>query len=54
MHTLYYIYLDFENKHNLKIIELWFLPNNQYMRPDIFKHVITKKNDAPKVIIVKA
>jgi len=54
MHTLYYIYLDFENKHNFKIIELWFSPNNQYMRPDIFKHVITKKNDAPKVIIVKA
>jgi hypothetical protein len=50
MHTLY-LYLDFDKKLNtsIKLIELLFLHNNQYMGPYNFTHIIfnTKKNDKP-------
>jgi hypothetical protein len=38
MHTLYQLYLNFEYKHNpiIKLVELYFLPNNQYMKPLYF------------------
>jgi hypothetical protein len=41
MHTLYYLYFDFDNKHGLivKPIELYFLPNNQYMEPYILTYI---------------
>ncbi len=38
MHTLCWLYLYFENKKI--VIDLWFSPNNQYMGPCSFVHVI--------------
>jgi hypothetical protein len=44
MHISYQSYLDFENRHNLiiKLIERYFLPNNQYSKPHIFTHIVFK------------
>jgi len=40
MHTVYWSYLEFENKHSfiIELIELLFLPHNQYMGPYIFSY----------------
>jgi hypothetical protein len=43
IHTLYYLCLDFENKHNpiIQLIELYFLHNNQHMGPCVFIHIVS-------------
>jgi hypothetical protein len=56
MHTLY-LYLDFDKKPNtsIKLIELLFLHNNQYMGPYIFTHIVfnTKKMTNPQTYTIR-